>query len=66
MSQFGDGPLEAAQSLGQDSEAVLAQHLGLGADELAALVADGVVQRPEPDADEPAERGTPAAQAAST
>lgn len=40
-------PAEAAQSAGRDSRAVLAELLGLGDDELAALARDGLI----PDAD---------------
>ena len=38
-----DVPLRAAPVLGADTDAVLAEELGLGADELAALRRDGVI-----------------------
>ena len=66
LSQFSDGPLEAAQRLGEDSEAVLAEYLSLEAGEVSDLISAGIVQRPDADADGRAERGSPAAQAAST
>jgi len=43
MSQFNPGRLAPAQRLGEDSAAVLAEHLSLGPDELAELVKSGVV-----------------------
>jgi crotonobetainyl-CoA:carnitine CoA-transferase CaiB-like acyl-CoA transferase len=41
--ESSDVPLRAAPVLGADTDAVLSEELGLGADELAALRRDGVI-----------------------
>lgn len=65
LSQFNSRPLAPAQRLGQDTTAVLAEHLSLTEDELGALIADGVVHTAaSADAAGPPAPG--AAQAAST
>jgi crotonobetainyl-CoA:carnitine CoA-transferase CaiB-like acyl-CoA transferase len=65
LSQFNPGALPPAQRLGEDSSAVLAEHLSLDRDELAALVESGVLySAEEAEAAEPPGPGV--AQAAST
>jgi CoA:oxalate CoA-transferase len=65
LSQFNSRPLAPAQRLGQDTTAVLTEHLSLTEDELGALIADGVVHTAaSADAAGPPAPG--AAQAAST
>ena len=65
LSQFNPGALPTAQRLGEDSTAVLAEHLSLDGDELAALVESGVLYTAEEtEAAEPPGPGV--AQAAST
>jgi len=43
LSQFNPAPLAPAQRLGEDTTAVLSEYLSLGVDDVAGLIADGVV-----------------------
>jgi crotonobetainyl-CoA:carnitine CoA-transferase CaiB-like acyl-CoA transferase len=66
LSQFNPRALPPAQRLGEDSTAVLAEHLSLDGDELAALVESGVVLGAEEAGPAAGSRRPGVAQAAST